>query len=330
VTDQNGPQSGRSGRHHLDPDDVTDAAADGAVYDPNPNTAFDDDFAYTGGDDAAGAAGAGAAGAAGATAGGAGDNGLTPEMEREKPAGGAPLRGLAMILTAVAVVLIAWGIYSFVGGDDDDKSDETVAGQNGSGDGDGAGAGADGADGGAGADSGGGADSADGADGADSENNADSANGADGSNGTDGAAEGGDSADDAGSADGAQNAEGSDDSDDAAGAGDIDRAGTSVTVLNNSNEALAQGAADRLRDEQWSDTGYGNLQGRVTGLSEETRVYYPEGNADAQAAAEQIGNDLGIPAAAGNPDYYDRFGEADVRNGPDADNVVVVLTGPLP
>ena len=88
----------------------------GPVYDPNPNTSYDEDFAIG---DAAGTAGA---------AGAAGDAGLTPEMEKEKPAGGAPLRGLAMILTAVAVVLIAWGVYSFVGGDDDSDGDsETVA-----------------------------------------------------------------------------------------------------------------------------------------------------------------------------------------------------------
>ncbi|MGO1436226.1 MAG: LytR C-terminal domain-containing protein, partial [Candidatus Corynebacterium faecigallinarum] len=112
----------------------------------------------------------------------------------------------------------------------------------------------------------------------------------------------------------------------------IDRGETAVTVLNNgpsNGGPIATDAADRLREDNWSNIGFGNLQGRVTGVSEETRVYYPEGNAQAQAAAEQIGRDLGIPVASGNNDYYDRFGEADVRNGPDATNVVIVLTGPL-
>jgi hypothetical protein len=127
--------------------------------------------------------------------------------------------------------------------------------------------------------------------------------------------------------------------DDEAGAGDtgggepaapgVDRGATAVTVLNNSGEPVAQSTADRLRGEQWTNIGYGNLRGRIDGISEESRVYYPEGNAQSQAAAEQVASDLGITAAAGNPDYYDRFGEADVRNGPRADGVVVVLTGPL-
>lgn len=233
----------------------------GPVYDPNPHTSYDEDFAI-------------------GAAAGAGDAGLTPEMEKEKPAGGAPLRGLAMILTAVAVVLIAWGVFSFVGDDgDDDGSDGdsgTVAGEQ------------------------------------------------DGTNGSDGS--GADSDDANRDGDG-----GTDGNSDGSGA-NIDRGETSVTVLNNgpnNGGPIATDAADRLREDNWGNIGVGNLQGRVTGVSEETRVYYPEGNAQAQAAAEQIGRDLGIPVASGNNDYYDRFGEADVRNGPDATNVVIVLTGPL-
>lgn len=289
MTDQNGPQRG-------DPSD--------SVYDPNPDTSYDEDFAYTG-------AGTGAAGAASGAA--AGGDGLSPEMEKEKPAGGAPLRGLAMILTAVAVILIAWGVYSFVGGDSGDGNDsDTVASQDDGDEGDTQnGDGAEGADG-DGAAGAGDADGADGVEGADG----DGAEGADGADGDTG-----------GNADGADGAAGQDGADGAPA--EVDRAGTAVTVLNNSGDPVAQSAADRLRDEQWSDVGYGNLQGRVTGISEESRVYYPEGNAAAQAAAEELGSDLGIPASAGNPDYYDRFGEADVRNGPRADNVVVVLTGPL-
>lgn len=269
----------------------------GPVYDPNPNTSYDDDFAI-------------------GAAAGAGDAGLTPEMENEKPAGGAPLRGLAMILTAVAVVLIAWGVFSFVGADgDDDGSDGdsgTVAGeQDGTNGSDGSGADSDDAnrdgDGTSGSDSDSAdSDSADSADSADSDTgDADDTN-RDGDGGTDG------------------NSDGS--------GANIDRGETAVTVLNNgpnNGGPIATDAADRLREDNWGNIGVGNLQGRVTGVSEETRVYYPEGNAQAQAAAEQIGRDLGIPVASGNNDYYDRFGEADVRNGPDATNVVIVLTGPL-
>ena len=209
--------------------------------------------------------------------------------------------------------MIAWGVCSFVGADgDDDGSDGdsgTVAGeQDGTNGSDGSGADSDDAnrdgDGTSGSDS----DSADSdsADSADSDTgDADDAN-RDGDGGTDG------------------NSDGS--------GANIDRGETAVTVLNNgpsNGGPIATDAADRLREDNWSNIGFGNLQGRVAGVSEETRVYYPEGNAQAQAAAEQIGRDLGIPVASGNNDYYDRFGEADVRNGPDATNVVIVLTGPL-
>ena len=283
MTDQNGPRHG-----------------DDSVYDPNPDTAYDDEYAI---DPAMGAAAAGgtAGAASGAAAGADGPDGANGT-------GGPPLRGLAMVLTAVAVVLIAWGVYSFVGGDGDDTEDtaqDTTTGQGG------AGAGTTPQD---------GASPQDGT-------------GAAGDDAASPSATDGDAAED----DPARDGEGS--PDDETGAGDtgggepaapgVDRGATAVTVLNNSGEPVARSTADRLRGEQWTNIGYGNLRGRIDGISEESRVYYPEGNAQSQAAAEQVAGDLGITAAAGNPDYYDRFGEADVRNGPRADGVVVVLTGPL-
>ncbi|WP_420098363.1 LytR C-terminal domain-containing protein [Corynebacterium sp.] len=283
MTDQNGPRHG-----------------DDAVYDPNPDTAYDDEYAMD-----AGAAGAGAAGTTGAAG--------------ADVAGGPPLRGLAMVLTAVAVVLIAWGVYSFVGGDDgDDSTQDTVAGQDASGAAqDGSGRGADGAS--------SATDAADAEDGEGTDAASD-----DRDNGDDPA----DSADpdDPAAPDAARNGgdpEAAGNSGGGGGAPGVDRGTTAVTVLNNSGEPVAQSTADRLRGEQWTNVGYGNLRGRIDGISEESRVYYPEGNAESQAAAEQVAGDLGITAAPGNPDYYDRFGEADVRTGPRADGVVVVLTGPL-
>jgi hypothetical protein len=284
VTDQNGPRHG-----------------DDSVYDPNPDTAYDDEYAI---DPAMGAAAAGgtAGAASGSAAGADGQDGANGT-------GGPPLRGLAMVLTAVAVVLIAWGVYSFVGGDGDDTEDtaqDTTTGQGGAG-----------------------TTSRDGASPASPQDGTDAAK--------DGAASPSASEGDTAAGDPARDGEGS--PDDEAGAGDtgggepaapgVDRGATAVTVLNNSGEPVAQSTADRLRGEQWTNIGYGNLRGRIDGISEESRVYYPEGNAQSQAAAEQVASDLGITAAAGNPDYYDRFGEADVRNGPRADGVVVVLTGPL-
>lgn len=254
----------------------------GPEQDPYDNSGYDDSYdeAY---DYPAAGAGAGAAGAG--AAGAAGD---PPEKS------GPPLRGLAMILTAVAVVLIIWGGFSLFGGDDD--SDDTASGSDTSatatapapGEGD---------------------------QGSSEAPGTDDAEGADGT-----------------SADPSASAEApapGDDADNGDSAAEVDR-GIGVTVLNNSTEAgLSRSGADRVRDSDWRNVGFGNLQGRIDGISEESRVYYPEGNAAAQTAAEQVASDLGLTAVPGNTDYYDRFREASVREGGAADAVVVVLTGPL-
>lgn len=105
---------------------------------------------------------------------------------------------------------------------------------------------------------------------------------------------------------------------------------TPVTVLNNSTEAgLSKSVADLIRDSGWQNVGHGNLLGRIAGISERSRVYYPEDDARTRAVAEKVAEELGLAAAAGNSDYYDRFSEASLREGGAADAVVVVLTGPL-
>jgi len=101
-------------------------------------------------------------------------------------------------------------------------------------------------------------------------------------------------------------------------------------VLNNSTSAIAQPAADRLRSGGWSEVGYGNLQGRIDGVSEASRVYYPQGDEQAKAAAQEVASELGLPAQEANADYYNRFGEAVVRQGGRPDGVVVVLINALP
>lgn len=264
MTEQNRP------RHSQDPE-----------QDPHDNSGYDDSYDEAYAYPAAAGAGAGATGAAGAS-------GEPPEKS------GPPLRGLAMILTAVAVVLIIWGAFSLFGGSDD--SDDTASGSDASA----------------------------------------SATAPAPGEGDQGASETPDT-DDAeragsASADPSSTAEAPAPGDDA-GAGEsaaeVDRS-IGVTVLNNSTESgLSRSGADRVRDSDWSNVGFGNLQGRIDGISEESRVYYPEGNAAAQAAAEQIATDLGLQAVPGNADYYDRFREASVREGGAADAVVVVLTGPL-
>lgn len=281
MTEQNRP------RHSQRPEQ---SPHDNSGVDNGHDSGHDSDYdtydeAYAFPAETAGAAGAGAVGTAGAP--GAGE---PPEKS------GPPLRGLAMILTAVAVVLIIWGAFSLFGGDDD--SDDTAVGPETSasapvpGDGDPGATGAPGAD---------------GADGASTAPSGDA------------------------SASAPAPAPGDDNAGVPGSPADIDRA-IAVTVLNNGpNDSgpIASDAADRVRDSDWTNVGYGNLQGRVEGISEESRVYYPEGDAAAQAAAEQLAGDLGLSAAPGNSDYYARFGEASIREGGRADGVVVVLTGPL-
>lgn len=187
---------------------------------------------------------------------------------------GPPLRGLAMILTAVALVLILWGAFSLFGDDDGDDAAAPVATAP--------------------------------------------------APAPDAAVSPAETA--APEAPATQAPEGTPAAPDAVV---VDRAATRVTVLNNSNEPIAESTADRLRGAQWSDTGYGNLEGRIEGISEESRVYYPEGNVQAQAAAEEVARDLGLEAVPGNADYYNQFGAASLREGGRADGVVVVLTAPL-
>lgn len=89
--------------------DYGDAYYDDA-YDGDYDAAYDDEVD---GEDAAAGAGAGAgAGAAAARTGGGGGGAHAKK-------GGLPLRGLAMVLIAVAVMLGLWGLYAMTSEDDD-------------------------------------------------------------------------------------------------------------------------------------------------------------------------------------------------------------------
>lgn len=263
MTEQNRP------RHSLDsaPDPDHSSTTRGSSY---PDDGYDAAYAYPGPETAAGAGAAGASG--------------TPPVSS-----GPPLRGLAMILTAVAVVLILWGAFSFFSGDDDGDAGTTGAGTSTT-----AGAPA------AGETSGG--------------NPGEAATGNPVVSDTTPAPPA--SGDDGGAA-----------SDSVV----VDKASARVTVLNNSTTAIAEPAADRLRESGWSGVGFGNLQGRIEGVSEASRVYYPRDDAVAKAAAEEVAGELGLQAVEGDANYYDRFGEAVVREGGRPDGgVVVVLVDPLP
>ncbi|MDH2456475.1 LytR C-terminal domain-containing protein [Corynebacterium bovis] len=231
-----------------------------------------------------------------------------PEAERSGP----PLRGLAMILTAVAVLLIAWGAYSFFSGRGDDGSDGPSA------------AGAGGAA----------ASTAQqpgrGAAGASAPAAAPTEGGAPASP----AAPAGEAqrSDQAGGAQQSGQAQQSQQSGQAAQSGgdvEVDRGRTVVTVLNNSPvQGLASDTAAKLKQDRWTRTGYGNLPDEA-GAFPESVVLYPGGNAEAKAAAEAIAADLHITARQRDAGIDRQLAGAAMLDGPGPSNVVVVTTRDL-
>lgn len=242
-----------------------------------PRHSLDDDDDFLLGDDPA-AVPAGAA---------ASPDPDAPEAERSGP----PLRGLAMILTAVAVLLIAWGAYSFFSGRGDDGADGSDAAAASSPQQPGRGA--------AGA-------SAPAQQPGQAQQSQQS--------GRDGAAQ---QSGQAGQA--AQSG----------GDVEVDRGRTVVTVLNNSPvQGLASDTAAKLKQDRWSRTGYGNLPDEA-GAFPESVVLYPGGNAEAKAAAEAIAADLHITARQRDAGIDRQLAGAAMLDGPGPSNVVVVTTRDL-
>ena len=247
-----------------------------AYYDDAYDGAYDDEV---GGEDAAAAATAGAAGAgAGAAAVETGGGGGAHAKK-----GGLPLRGLAMVLIAVAVMLGLWGLYAMTSEDDDStvasdseqsKSDGSVnAGQ----DGNGAGGSA-----------------ADGARGDGSRDGANNQPPREGDNAHPNGGTEGEANRDAGREDGARG-EGSDRAGDEARAGGNDapsaardRNDIKVSVLNNSGESdKAKNEADVLKDGGFKVGYVGNLPGDVLTVPK-TTVFYPEGDTSAESLAKEV------------------------------------------
>lgn len=259
------------------------AAADygDAYYDDAYDGAYDDEV---GGEDAAaaGAAGAGAGAAAAGTGGGGGG--------AHAKKGGLPLRGLAMVLIAVAVMLGLWGLYAMTSEDDDStvasdseqsKSDGSAnGGQEGNGTG---GSAADGARG----------------DGSRADGSRDGANNqppreGEGDNAHPNGGAEGEANRDAGREDGARG-EDSDRAGDEARAGGNDapsaardRNDIKVSVLNNSGESdKAKNEADVLKDGGFKVGYVGNLPGDVLTVPK-TTVFYPEGDTSAESLAKEV------------------------------------------
>lgn len=258
--------------------DYGDAYYDDA-YDGDYDAAYDDEVD---GEDAAAGAGAGAgAGAAAARTGGGGGGAHAKK-------GGLPLRGLAMVLIAVAVMLGLWGLYAMTSEDDDSTvaSDSEQSKSDGSANGgqEGNGAGGPAADGARGDGSH--------ADGANNQppregENARPNGGAEGEANRDANRDAGRDA----GARGGGNDRGGDEA--RAGGNDApsaarDRNDIKVSVLNNSGESdKAKNEADVLKDGGFKVGYVGNLPGDVLTVPK-TTVFYPEGDASAESLAKEV------------------------------------------
>lgn len=261
-----------------------------------------------GGAAVAGAAGAGAAGAgsAGAAASGTGAGAAAGEpggqVGAEARSGqGLPLRGLAMVLIAVAIALIAWGAVSFVnGGDSEDGA--VQAGQ-------------------------GGEDTsnlspAEQARLAKEQENAERQAARDKA-ANDAKAEEAKKAEAEKRA--AEEAENAENAENQGVLSDKDREATHVTVLNNSPiEGLAGRTADGLRGEKWDAKTIGNLPDSAY-VFRESVVLYPAGDAKAKAAAEQIAKDHGLETRERNREIDDSLRDVQLLDGP-APGAVIVVT----
>lgn len=256
--------------------DYGDAYYDDA-YNGDYDAAYDDGV---GGEDAAAAAGAGAGARAAAARTGGGGGGAHAKK------GGLPLRGLAMVLIAVAVMLGLWGLYAMTSEDDDSTvaSDSEQSKSDGSANGGQEGNGAGGAapDGARGDGSRGGnnqppreGDNAHPNGGAEGEANRDANRDA----GRDAGARGGGN-DRAGE----EARAGGNDAPSAA----RDRNDIKVSVLNNSGESdKAKNEADVLKDGGFKVGYVGNLPGDVLTVPK-TTVFYPEGDASAESLAKEV------------------------------------------
>lgn len=240
-----------------------------------------------------------------------------PAPEGAPAAGGLPLRGLAMVLIAVAVLLGLWGLYSLTQDGDDGavatSGDETEISatieRDGSSD----------------------------APGADADPDAPGAAERDDDEVEDGAAAEADATsddarDDAADAEAGRDGDGEREARDdaaapgrstgAAGAGGAGATGASaksepvINVLNNSTvNGLAEEIYDRLADEGIRVGEHGNLPGEVATLKETTLYYHP-----GDIAGERAARDLG-----------DRIGDTNgvpVRIEPNIDGLPEETTGP--
>ncbi|WP_296212275.1 LytR C-terminal domain-containing protein [uncultured Corynebacterium sp.] len=220
---------------------------------------------------------------------------------------GLPLRGLAMILIAVAVLLIGWGVFSLTSKDSDEspQAAQTQQGQQ------------------AGQDKQGQQTSAPEGDGAPHP-------GADDSTQPQPEGEGENREEDREGTRENANADNQRDGAAAGAQGGVSKEETYVAVLNNSPIAgLAGDVANKMRDQQWNKTGVGNLPDE-SGVFPNSVVLYPKGNDAERKLAEQLARDLGIEARE-RDEATDRTLEGvEMLEGERPAGVVVVTTNDMP
>lgn len=260
-------------------DDAAGEAAAADYGDAYYDDAYDGDYdaAYDDGVDGGDAAAAAGAGAAAARTGGGGGGAHAKK-------GGLPLRGLAMVLIAVAVMLGLWGLYAMTSEDDDSTvaSDSEQSKSDGSANGSQEGNGAGGA-------------APDGARGDGSRDGANNQPPREGENAHPNGGAEGEANRDANRDTGAryQHGEGRSGEEARAGGNDApsaarDRNDIKVSVLNNSGESdKAKNEADVLKDGGFKVGYVGNLPGDVLTVPK-TTVFYPEGDASAESLAKEV------------------------------------------
>jgi len=219
---------------------------------------------------------------------------------------GLPLRGLAMILIAVAVLLIGWGVFSLSGNDSDESEQASQTQQQTQG-------------------------QAQGQQGEQAKQG-EKAPAAEGEGAQSSQAE---DAEKPTPEDGRENQEGDPadnrrEGEPAAAEGGVNKEGAYVAVLNNSPIAgLAGDVANKMRDQQWSKTGVGNLPDE-SGVFPTSVVLYPKGNDAERQLAEQLAKDLGIEARE-RDEATDRAIEGvEMLEGERPAGVVVVTTNDMP
>lgn len=217
---------------------------------------------------------------------------------------GLPLRGLAMILIAVAVLLIGWGVFSLSGNDSDESEQASQTQQT---------QGQQGQQG-------------------EQAKQGEKAPAPEGEDPKRPDAEDSEKPKPEGER---ENQEGDRaderrDGDAAAAEGGVNKEDTYVAVLNNSPiNGLAGDVANKMRDQQWNKTGVGNLPDE-SGVFPTSVVLYPKGNDAERQLAEQLAKDLGIQARERDEATDRAIDGVEMLEGERPAGVVVVTTNDMP